>query len=1077
MEAFKKLNNWVGWLVFAIASTVYIITSEPTASLWDCGEYIATAYKLQVGHPPGAPFFQLMGKFFSLFAFDTAHVARMVNTMSALSSGFTILFLFWTITHMARKIVTKGDSTKLTGGNLIAVIGSGVVGALAYTFTDSFWFSAVEGEVYAMSSFFTAIVLWAMLKWEDASENEHGYRWIILISYLVGLSIGVHLLNLLTIPALVYIYYFKVYKPTTKGIILSGIISIVLLAFIMYGIIPWIVIFAGNFEMLFVNYLGMPFHSGTIVYFIILIAAIVWGLYYTQKKKKLIANTIILGITFLIIGYSSFFILVIRSNANTPIDENNPEDATSLLAYLNREQYGDTPLFKGQYFNAPTKDQSQWKDKSPVYTKSYCVVEKDRLIHPTRITLKDPGLIKFYQYKKDAEKYIAKANNPKYSLKQAYVLTDPREKRIPVYDDRFVTIFPRMWSNQRTPHANVYKQYMSDHPKRIQVNENGETKTLEVPSFGDNLHFFFSYQIGHMYMRYFMWNFVGRQNNIQGHGDNIHGNWISGIPFIDNARLGDQSMIPIELQNNKGHNTYFFLPLILGLIGLYFHLVKNYKDGIVVVSLFIMTGLAIVVYLNQYPYQPRERDYAYVASFYAFAIWIGMGVLAIYDFLKKYMNGKVVAFATTGVTLVLVPGIMAQQNWNDHDRSGRYNTLNIAKNYLNSCAPNAILFTNGDNDTFPLWYAQEVEGIRTDIKIVNLSLFNTDWYVDQMRRKTYNADPIPMDITRDQYIQGTNDVAYFIDNPNIAKKGEYYKLKDITNFFFSNNLKTKYPLRDGSKMNYIPTKLVYVNVDKDKVLSNGTVALKDSALVVDKVKWKINENLVQKNNLMMMDMLANFDWDRPIYFAITTGADAYLHLMDYFQMDGMAYRLVPIKSPSGFNQGSYGRVNTDTLYDRLMNTFVYDGINNPDLYFDEHHMQSIRNYRSNFSRLATELVKEGKNNKAKLVLDKCMKTLPEVTVPYDYFVVPIAENYYKIGEIDKANEITNRLFEIYSHDLLFYFSSNSPKAYLNEKRNSLFIMQEIGRLARTYKQEELSTKAQKVFEQYIQAFNIGSAGR
>lgn len=1077
MEAFKKLNNWVGWLVFAIASTVYIITSEPTASLWDCGEYIATAYKLQVGHPPGAPFFQLMGKFFSLFASDTAHVARMVNTMSALSSGFTILFLFWSITHLARKIVSKGDATKLIGGNLIAVIGSGLVGALAYTFTDSFWFSAVEGEVYAMSSFFTAIVFWAMLKWEDASDHDHGFRWIILISYLVGLSIGVHLLNLLTIPALVYIYYFKQYKPSVKGIILSGVISIALLAFVMYGIIPWIVIFARNFEMLFVNYFGMPFHSGTIFYFIVLIGAIIWGLYYTQKKKKLIANTIILGITFLIIGYSSFFILVIRSNANTPIDENNPEDATSLLAYLNREQYGETPLFKGQYFNAPTKDNSQWEDKSPIYTKSYCVVDKEKLRKPTKITLGDPGLIKFYQYKKEAEDFMAKANNSNYSLKQAYVLTDPRKNRTPVYDDRFVTIFPRMWSNQRAPHASVYKQYMSDHPKRIQVNENGETTTLEVPSFGDNLHFFFSYQIGHMYMRYFMWNFVGRQNNIQGHGDKIHGNWVSGIPFIDDARLGDQSMIPVELQNNKANNTYFFLPLILGLIGLYFHLVKNYKDGIVVVSLFLMTGLAIVVYLNQYPYQPRERDYAYVASFYAFAIWMGLGVLAIYEFLKKYMNGKVVAIAVTGITLVLVPGVMAQQNWDDHDRSGRYNTLNIAKNYLNSCTPNAILFTNGDNDTFPLWYAQEVEGIRTDIKIVNLSLFNTDWYVDQMRRKTYDADPIPMDITRDQYIQGTNDAAYFIDNPNIAKKGEYYKLKDITNFFFSDNPKTKYPLLDGSKMNYVPTKLVYVDVDKNKVLSNGTVAAKDSALIVDKVKWKINETMVQKNNLMMMDMLANFDWDRPIYYAITTGADAYLHLMEYFQMDGMAYKLVPIKSAGGFNQGSYGRVNTDTLYDRLMNKFEYDGINNPNLYFDEHHMQSIRNYRSNFARLASELVKEGSYDKAKLVLDKCMETLPEVTVPYDYFMIPIAEGYYKVGETEKANEIANRMYDVFNHDLAFYFNDGNGIEYLNEKRNSLFIIQEISRLATTYKQEDLQTKAQQVFEQYIQVFNLQSSGR
>lgn len=1078
MKSFKKLNNWTGWLVFAIASTVYILTSEPTASLWDCGEYIATAYKLQVGHPPGAPFFQLMGKFFSLFASDPSHVARMINTMSALASGFTILFLFWTITYFARKIVTKGDDSKLKGANLIAILGSGVVGALAYTFSDSFWFSAVEGEVYAMSSFFTAFVFWAMLKWEQVADEKNGFRWLILISYMVGLSIGVHLLNLLTIPALVYIYYFKKYNATTKGIIYSGIISIIILAFVMYGIIPWIVIFAGNFEMLFVNTFGLPFHTGTIIYFVVLIAAISWGLYYTKKKKKLIANTIILGITFLIIGYSSFFILVVRSNANTPIDENNPEDATSLLAYLNREQYGDRPLFKGPYFNAPALPQNEWKDKSPVYTKSYCVVNKSRLRNSTDIKLGDPGLIKFYQYRREAETYLKKAHNSSYSLKEAYILTDPRKNRIPVYDPRFVTIFPRMWSNQRPIHAEVYKQYMSDNPRKIQVTDaDGQKKLLSVPSFADNLHFFFSYQIGHMYMRYFMWNFVGRQNDIQGNGEKDHGNWISGIPFIDNARLGDQSKMPFDLQQNKGHNTYFFLPLILGLLGLYFHFVKSYKDGIVVFALFIMTGLAIVIYLNQYPYQPRERDYAYVASFYAFAIWIGLGVLALYEWLKKYANDKVVAYTTFGIALLVVPGRMAQQNWNDHDRSGRYNTLNIAKNYLNSCAPNAILFTNGDNDTFPLWYAQEVEGIRTDIKVVNLSLFNTDWYVDQMRRKTYSAKPIPMDITRDQYIQGTNDVGYFIENPRVARKGEYYKLKDINKFFFSNNPKTKYPLRDGTSMNYFPTKLVYVDVNKDKVLHNGTVAAKDSALIVDKVKWKINKNLVQKNNLMLMDMLGDFDWNRPIYFATTTGADSYLNLMNYFQLDGMAYRLVPIKTTGSFQLGSYGRVNTDTLYDKLMNVFDYGNINNPNVYFDENHMRSIRNYRSNFARLANELVKEGKYKKAEKVLDKCMTVLPESTVPYDYFMVPIAEDYYKVGNTKKATAILNELNRLYSHNLVFYFSAQNPNEYFNEKRNALYIEQEIARLAKTYHQDKLMKEAEGTFQHYFQIFNMQRGGR
>ncbi len=1070
MKVYQKLNNWIGWAVFALASTVYLLTAEPTASLWDCGEYIATAYKLQVGHPPGAPFFQLLGKFFSLFAADTSQVAFMVNVMSAFASSFTILFLFWSITHLARKMIIKGDNAKIEGANLIAIIGSGLVGALAYTFTDSFWFSAVEGEVYALSSFFTAIVFWAMLKWEDVADKRHGYRWLILIAYLIGLSIGVHLLNLLTIPALVYIYYFKKYETSPKGIILSGILSIFLLAIIMYGIIPWIVILAGNFEIFFVNNLGMPFHSGTIVYFFIVLASIAFGLFYTQKNKKLVANTVILGVTFLIIGYSSFFILVIRSNANTPIDENNPEDATSMLAYLNREQYGSTPLLTGPYFNSPTNPGNQWEDKSAVYTKLYCVVVEKSLPKSSKIKVGDRGLIKFYQYKKDAEKFIAEKNNASYSIKQAYVLTDLRKNRTPTYASNVTTFFPRMWSNQRAPHANVYKSYMNN-PKRITVTDQGKQKVIEVPSFGDNLNFFVNYQIGHMYMRYFMWNFVGRQNDIQGHGDKLHGNWISGISAIDTARLGDQSMLPMNLLNNKGNNKYYFLPLLLGLLGMIYHFMKNYKDGVVVLSLFLMTGLAIVVYLNQYPYQPRERDYAYVASFYAFAIWLGLGVLAIYDLLRTKVNPKVTAIAVTAITLVLVPGVLASENWDDHDRSGRYNTLNIAKNYLNSCEKNAILFTNGDNDTFPLWYAQEVEGVRTDIKIVNLSLFNTDWYVDQMRRKSYDADPIPLNIGRDQYIQGTNDAGYFFEENKVAKKGQYYNIRDIMNFYFSSNPKTKMQLRDGSSMNYLPTKNVYIKVDKKKVVANGTVAEKDTALIVDKIEWKINKNLVQKNNLMMMEMLASFNWDRPIYYAITTGADAYLDLMQYFQLDGMTYRLVPIKSSGNYTQGSYGRVNTDVLYNSIMNVFKYDGLNDESLYFDEHHMRSIRNYRSNFARLTTELIKEGDNERALKVLDRCMEVLPEETVPYDFFMVPIMEGYYRVGEIEKANAISQRLADIALHDLKFYYNDKVFGEYINEKNNALVIVRDVSRLAGQFGQMEIQQHANTIFETYSAKFS------
>ena len=1078
MNQFKKLNNILGWIIFAIASTVYIVTSEPTASLWDCGEYISTAYKLQVGHPPGAPFFQLMGNFFSLFAPDTAHVARMINTMSALASGFTILFLFWTITHFARKILIKQDSD-FTNGNLIAILAAGTVGALAYTFTDSFWFSAVEGEVYGMSSFFTAVVFWAMLKWEDVADKRHGFRWLILISYLVGLSIGVHLLNLLTIPALVYIYYFKKYKPTTKGIILAGIISVVLLAAVMYGVIPWIVILAGWFERFFVNSIGLPFHWGTFVYFLLIIAGVVYGIIYTHKHKKLVANTILLAFTFLVIGYSSFFILVIRSNANTPIDENNPEDASSLLAYLNREQYGDRPLFYGPYYVAtqnglydPTTPAG---DKSPVYTKSYCVVDENNLesgqLYLTE-TKHSRGLIKIFQYKRQAEDYLEKAKEAgkNYSIKEAYVITDERKGTVPHYRKEFSTFFPRMYSGQRN-HPSVYKTYVSKDAPRVRVNVNGQVKTFVVPKFSDNLKFFFQYQIGWMYMRYFMWNFVGRQNDIQGHGDKLHGNWISGISFIDNARLGDQSDLPVELQRNKGHNTYFFLPLLLGLLGLIFHLQRNYKDGLVVIALFFMTGLAIVIYLNQYPYQPRERDYAYVASFYAFAIWIGLGVLALYEGLKKTMNPAVAAAGVGLVTLVLVPGVMAQQNWDDHDRSGRYNTLNIANNYLNSCAPNAILFTNGDNDTFPLWYAQEVEGIRTDIKIVNLSLFNTDWYVDQMRRKTYDADPIPLNIERDQYIQGKNDYSYCFVDKRVKGIGDknFVDLKKLMKFYFSDKNKLRY--NDGVMRNYIPTKHFALSVDSAKVVDNGTVALKDTARIVKRLEWSIGKSVLQKNDLMMMEMLASFDWDRPVYYAITTGGDTYLGLTHYFQLDGLAYRLVPIRTEKSSFYGTYGYVNTDILYDNMMNKFRYDGINDSTIYFDEHHMRSIRNYRSNFVRLAQALIEEGDTARAKKVLDRCMYELPEYTVPYDYFMIPIAEGFYRVGETEKANEILNRMIEIFSHDLNYYFAnSESPAEFKGEKRNALFILQETGKTANQYGQKEIAEKANAEFMKFAPAF-------
>ncbi|MDD4575150.1 MAG: DUF2723 domain-containing protein, partial [Bacteroidales bacterium] len=826
MKNYKLTNNILGWLIVVIASTVYIMTAEPTTSFWDCGEYIATSYKLQVGHPPGAPTFQLIGRIFTLLAGnDTSQVAWYINVMSAIFSGMTIGLMFWSLTMLLKKLASLGEKV-MQNHTMIAIFGSAFVGSLAYTFSDTFWFSAVEGEVYAMSSFFTALVFWMILKWEQEADQKSSLRWLVLIAYMIGLSIGVHLLNLLTVPAIVFVYYFKKFKPTWKGGILAFLLSIIILAGILYGIIPWIVYLAGKIEILFVNSFHLPFNSGTIFYFAALIGGIIYGLYYSRKKLKPILNTILLSFAFLLIGYSTFAILVIRSNANTPIDENNPEDAVALLAYLNREQYGSNPLVYGQYYNAPARD---FEDGTPFYVR-----------------------------------------NPKAGK---YVVSDDRKASIPVYDPKYCTLLPRMWSSQQSQHAAYYKEW---------AGIKNDPSNRKIPTMGQNLRFMKDYQIGYMYMRFFMWNFAGRQNDIQGYGGILNGNWISGINFIDEMRLGPQSNLPESLKN-KGRNKYFFLPLILGLIGLFYHYYKHSKDAVIVTLLFFMTGLAIALYLNMYAYQPRERDYAFAASFYAFAMWIGFGTYAIYDYGRKYLNPTLVAGLSIISTLILVPGIMAMENWDDHDRSNRYTVLSTASNYLNSCAPNAIIFTNGDNDTFPLWYAQEVEGVRTDVRVCNLSLLNTDWYIDQMKRKAYDSEPVPMQMVWDQYKQGTRDYL-----PVIPQSKEYMNIKTVVNDILSDAKKVRFS--NNKDLNYIPTNKFYLEIDSAKIVDSGTVPPELAHLVVDRIEWEVPNTVLQKNMIAMMDILANFNWDRPLYYAVTTGGDAYFGLEKYFQLEGMAYR-------------------------------------------------------------------------------------------------------------------------------------------------------------------------------------------
>jgi len=1019
MKNYQKLNNIFGWFTFAIAAMVYILTSEPTTSFWDCGEYIATSYKLMVGHPPGAPLFQLMGRFFSLFAFnDVTHVARMVNTMSALASGFTLLFLFLSITLFAKKIALKYG--EMTEGKMYAILGSGLVGALAYTFTDSFWFSAVEGEVYATSSFFTAVVFWAMLKWEVVADKTTSVKWIILIAYLIGLSIGVHLLNLLTVPAMVFIFYFKKYKPTVKGIIFTFIISVALLGGILYVIIPWIVKFAGKFELFFVNSIGLPFNSGTIIYFALIIGLILWGIYYTQKKKKLVLNTIVLCFTFLLIGYSSFLMLVIRSNANTPINENSPKNAIGLLSYLNREQYGETPLFYGPYYNAPMTDA---EDGNPIYTKN----EKTG----------------------------------------KYVITNNKYGTEPVYDPRYCTVFPRMWSQDSDlGHPQAYRTWAG-----IPKNK----PESYIPTVGDNLSYLFSYQIGHMYVRYFMWNFVGRQNDLQGMGGPTEGNWISGIKWIDEMRLGPQENIP-ESMKNKATNKFYFLPFLLGLIGLYFHINKYSKDAFIVGLLFLFTGIAILFYLNQPPNQPRERDYAYAASFYAFAIWIGIGVMAIYNFITKLkvaqkIKQSYVAIITTAVCLLLVPAVLAKDGWNDHDRSNRYTARDFASDYLNSCAPNAILFTNGDNDTFPLWYAQEVEGIRTDIRVVNLSLLNTDWYIDQMKSKVYKSDPVPFSMTLEQFRDGSNrDFVYYYEDTTLVSKNKFEDLKNIIQFIASDDPSTKYSIQRGKHnvdVATFPTKNFSIPVVTVKVLKNGTLTKDLAKNVVSKVQWTLNRNGVNKNYLMVLDLLATFNWDRPIYFATSSGPSTFLGLQKYFQLEGLAFRLVPANLPP--NDYGDGYINTAIMYDNMMNKFKFGNINNPNNYFDEEtNLSMARNLRNSFARLALALVKEGKKDSALKVLDRSLEVIPESTVSLNEYSLMLPDAYYKAGATDKANKIVSGMIANYEKILAYYFSftGNNAKMVEEKQQISLETMYRLMQIAQAYKQDALSKKAEQILTNY-----------
>ena len=983
MLNFQKINNISGWAVFAISTLVYWLTVEPTASYWDCGEFIAVSYKLEVPHPPGAPLFLLIGRMFSFLALgDVEQVAYWINISSVLASGFTILFLFWSLTLLGKKIfrIEKG---KETFGQTILLIGGGFVGAMACTFSDSFWFSAVEAEVYAMSAFFTAFVFWAILKWEVIEEESLANRWIILICYMVGLSIGVHLLNLVTIPALGLIYYFKKYKPSRNGIIASFIITGLIVILINNIIIPGFPSIAGTLEVFFVNAIGLPFGSGIILFGLLLIGALVYGIYYSYVKEKVLLNTALLSLAFILIGYSSYTSIVIRSNYNPPIDENNPENIMSFVSYLKREQYGSRPLLHGQYFDAKMEDQKQG---AKVYVKG----------------------------------------------KDKYEVSDRKIEYI--YDKDRTTILPRAYSGE-PKHVALYRDYMG-----LKDNEN--------PNFVDNIQFMFTYQIGHMYMRYFLWNFAGRESDIQ------HADWLAPWDELKN--------VPEEFKNNKARNNFFLLPLLLGVVGMFFQYSKKQKDFYVLLLLFFLTGIALVLYLNSPPVEPRERDYIYAGSFYVFAMWIGIGAMAVGSWLLEKMgknNGAIIGIALC----LIVPGIMAVEGWDDHDRSNRYFSVDSARNFLASCEPNAILFTGGDNDTFPLWYIQEVEGYRTDVRVIVLSYFNTDWYIDQMTRPAYDSDPLPFSLEQKHYRQGgANDYLPYYEKNNI--KGSI-NLEQYLKLIRDEHPGLSVQTRFGKSNSIIPSKSLFLNIDTAEIKTTDLVPMDKHQYLTDKMIFNLKEGGLQKNTLMILDLIASNNWERPIYFNNTSLQGVSVSLNDYVVQEGNAYRLLPVKNPTPRSEF----VNTETMYDNVMNEFQFRGLDDPNVYNSIDHRNFALNHRSTFNSLANALFKEGKMDKAKEVIYKSLEAIPDESIPYDYTTSQTVKLLYRLGENEKAKEIAGLIGER-ANDALLYFGEYNINIG-NETQKNLLILNDLVNTMKTENENELAQKFEEYFMSHYSKIN------
>lgn len=1053
---FTKWNKITGWLIFAIALTTYWLTVEPTVSFWDAGEYIATSSNLEVGHPPGAPLFQLLGAFFSIFAPDASHIALTINLMSVFASAFTILFMFWSLTILLTNIVSKHQEIEKT--NAIAIIGSAAVGSLAFAFTDSFWFNALEAEVYASAAFLMAVLFYTALRWERDMLEPRGNRWVILIAFIIGLSFGIHFMALLTIPAIGFLYFFKHYKTiTVKNFIVANIVTVAILLLIFKLLLPLTMKFFSGSELFFVNTIGLPFNSGTIFAALLFIVLFIYGLRLTRKKGFAQLNTMLLCVLFIFIGFSSWLMLPIRANAGTVINENNPNNARELLAYYNREQYPETHLFYG-----------------PLFTESYVGLDEDN------------------PYKDDKPKYEKDQTTGKYvivnNFKNASQNTDDSQK----------AFFPRMWSSDNSSNYmeftggldfSVKSEYLSE-PRLVdevnkfkQANNQGlvdkedydkflknfgQYLDIQKPSFFQNMKFMFEFQFGYMYWRYFMWNFTGRQDDVQGQYTDLHGNWISGVKFIDALRLGNQDKLPTDMKDNKARNTYFFLPLILGIIGLVFHYKNDKKSFWVLLVLFIFMGLALKIYLNERPFEPRERDYALVGSFYVFAMWIGYGVYALFDLMKNYVKPKVALPVVIIVSALAAPVLLATQNWDDHDRSNRYTAQSMGKMYLDSCDKNAILFTIGDNDTFALWYAQNIEGYRQDVRIINTSLFQTDWYIDDMKKKAFTSDPIPSQLTHDKYKWGSRDFLIYQKTTQ-----DTIDIKTWMNFVANDSPATQMELPSGQEVNTFPSKVIRVPVDKAAVLRSGIVEPEDADKIVPYIDIVLKGDVIYKNRMMMLDIIANNNWERPIYFSGGSfGDDDYLWMKDYLQLDGVVYKLVPIKTPidkrSPFDMG---RIDADKMYDIVM-SWDWGNSGSPDIYHDTETRRNGITYRSNLARLAETLINNDEKNKAEKVLDLAMEKMPVKYFEYYSLLEPYVIGYYELDKKEKARNVYNDVTKLYQEHLTYYNSLkfNKQRAIASDIISDMERYRSLVQLVVEYDDPAFAREEAKKFNEYLKLF-------